>query len=105
MLTASTVNGWPLRSRMIFSMATGSSRRQYGHQVAQKYTSTTLPRCSARETLPPDSAGRAKSAARPPDIAVSPSGARRPPMSSTASARPASSPSASAVAVSARAIT
>jgi len=35
-LTASTVNGWPRRSRATCSTPAGSSRRQYGHHVAQK---------------------------------------------------------------------
>jgi len=66
MLTASTVNDWPRRSRVTCSMPAGNSRRQYGHQVAQKYTSTTLPCCSASETLPPPTEGNEKSVARAP---------------------------------------
>src|SRR5690606_16092710 len=44
----------------------GISRRQGRHQLAQKSTSTTLPRRSDSETVPPASASRVKSGASLP---------------------------------------
>jgi len=52
----------------------GASALHGGHQVAQKFTNTTLPRSSASETLPPSSSGSVKSGARVPGRSAGPLG-------------------------------